>query len=186
MLNYGEAVNWDDPNSVNIIGTIGTDLLEKRIIVLDLKRSYCSFLEKIPGNSFNGFSDFKFTKRRILLPATIDGENLKLLYDSGTSAFELITSQDKWQKWITKNSRIKTEQGNSWGNKLKIISAPVSKKIKIGSSNLDLTEITYMDGTSYIQNLLMRFSGMQGMIGNKLLIGRTVILDCKNQKFKVQ
>jgi hypothetical protein len=56
---------------------------------------------------------------------------------------------------------------------------------KFGHEEIPLKEVTYIEGTSFIQNLLMYFSGMGGMIGNKLFMGKVLILDATNQKFAV-
>lgn len=183
VLNYGSKIDFDNANAENIIGTIGTDLLEKRITVLAFKHNKCSFIEKIQENNF---IDFEFKKRKILIPAMVDNENLKLLYDSGTSGYELITTKETWEKYKSKTSAIKTEKGNSWGNTLAVFSASANKKIQFGNVPLPLSEVTYIEGTSKLQNFLMKQSGMQGMIGNKLFLNHTLILDCKNEKFKLE
>lgn len=183
VLNYGNTVNFESAKPGNIIGTIGTDLFEKRIVILDLKNEVCSFVEKI---NENGFETFEFKKRKILMPGTIGGQKLKLLYDSGTSGYELLTNREEWQKYRRLNGNIKKEKGNSWGNVLTVISAPADQVIKIGNRELKLSEVTYVEGTSQMQNLLMKTSGMQGMIGNKLFLNHTLIVDCKNEKFKIK
>lgn len=183
VLNYGEKVSFDDSKAENIIGTIGTDLLEKRITILDFKNNQCSFIEQIQENDF---TDFEFKKRKILIPSKIEKENLKLLYDSGASGYELITTKEIWQKYRTKNSAIKTEKGNSWGNTLSVYSASAKKKIQFEKVILDLSEVTHIEGTSDLQKFLMKRSGMQGMIGNKLFLNHKLILDCKNEKFKLE
>ncbi|KAF2333371.1 hypothetical protein [Flavobacterium nitrogenifigens] len=183
VLNYGEKINFDDLKAVNIIGTIGTDLLEKRVTVLDFKNNQCSFIEKIKEDDF---TDFEFKKRKILIPSVIENEKLKLLYDSGTSGYELITTKEIWQQYRNKNSKIKTEKGNSWGNTLSVYSASAKKKIQFGKITLNLSEVTYIEGTSDLQKFLMKRSGMQGMIGNKLFLNHKLILDCKNEKFKLE
>jgi len=183
VLNYGEKVDSDDPKAENIIGTIGTDLLEKRIAILDFKNRKCSFIAKMQENDF---TDFEFKKRKILIPSIIENENLKLLYDSGTSGYELITTKEIWQKYRAKNSVVKTEKGNSWGTVLSVYSASAKKKIQFEKVILDLSEVTYIEGTSNIQKFLMKRSGMQGMIGNKLFLHHKLILDCKNEKFKLE
>src|SRR5258706_3406705 len=97
ILNYGEPADWDNLEAENIIGTIGTDLLEKRTTILNLRDNVCSFHESLPDSiTRNGLSDFQSKKRRILLPAKIDGDDVSLLFDSGTSAYELITSKENW------------------------------------------------------------------------------------------
>ncbi|PBI91674.1 hypothetical protein BSF41_12780 [Flavobacterium sp. ACN2] len=183
VLNYGEKINFDDPKAENIIGTIGTDLLEKRITILDFKNDQCSFIQKTKEDDF---TDFEFKKRKILIPSNIENEKLKLLYDSGTSGYELITTKEIWQQYRNKNSAIKTEKGNSWGNTLSIYSASAKKKIQFGKVILDLSEVTHIEGTSDLQKFLMKRSGMQGMIGNKLFLQHKLILDCKNEKFKLE
>ena len=183
VLNYGEEISFDNPNAENSIGTIGTDLLEKRVTVLDFKNNQCSFIEKIQENDF---SDFEFKKRKILIPSIIENENLKLLYDSGTSGYELITTKEIWQQYRLRNSAVKTEKGNSWGNTLHVYSASAKKKIQFDKLTLNLSEVTYIEGTSDLQKFLMKRSGMQGMIGNKLFLNHKLILDCKNEKFRLE
>ncbi len=183
LINYGEKLDFAKPDAINIIGTIGTDLLEKRITTLDFKHNSCSFTENLPTT---GFVDFEFKKRRIILPARLQNKNLQLLYDSGSSNYELITSQEDWKNYRNKGGRIKTEKGNSWGNPLKVITAPASQTIQIGQTDMALTEVTYVEGTSAMQNFLMRSSGMEGMIGNKLLLNHKLILDCKKEKFSIE
>lgn len=183
VLNYGEKINFDDPKAANIIGTIGTDLLEKRITILDFKNNQFSFIEKIKEDDF---TDFEFKKRKILIPSNIENEKLKLLYDSGTSGYELITTKEIWHQYRIKNSAVRIEKGNSWGNTLSVYSASAKKKIQFDKVILDLSEVTHIEGTSDLQKFLMKRSGMQGMIGNKLFLNHKLILDCRNEKFKLK
>jgi hypothetical protein len=183
VLNYGEKINFDDPKAENIIGTIGTDLLEKRITILDFKNNQCYFIENTKEDDF---ADFEFKKRKILIPSNIENEKLKLLYDSGTSGYELITTKEIWQQYRIKNSAVRMEKGNSWGNTLSVYSASAKNKIQFGKVILDLSEVTHIEGTSDLQKFLMKRSGMQGMIGNKLFLQHKLILDCNNGKFKLE
>lgn len=181
-LDYGSKADFENPEVRNIIGTIGTDLVEKRIITLDFKNSRCSFSKTIEEH---GFFKFEFKKRRILIPAMIGDESLKLMYDSGTSGYELIMNKDKWEKCKASDT-IKIEKGNSWGKMLTVMTAPSDQEIRFGNKILQLSEVTCIEGTSKAQNFLMRLSGMQGMIGNKLFLHRKVILDCRNQVYKIE
>jgi hypothetical protein len=183
ILDYGQKIDFDNSDAENIIGTIGTDLLEKRVTILDFKNNQCSFVEQMEEK---GFLDFEFKKRKILITAKLDHENLKLLYDSGTSGYELITQKEIWRKYKNPNCPIKTEKGNSWGNTLDVFSASANKQMLFGNSALQISEVTYIEGTSELQKFLMKRSGMQGMIGNKLFLNHKLILDCKNEKFKLE
>ncbi|MCW3162832.1 hypothetical protein [Chryseobacterium oryctis] len=182
-LDYGKPLDLKSQDAKNIIGTIGTDLLEKRVIILNFKENTCSFLNEIKEN---GFHNFEFKKRKILLPARIGNENLKLMYDSGTSGYELITHKETWAKYRIPKANLKIEKGNSWGKTLTIKSSPSNQTILFGDKKLKLNEITYIEGTSKIQNFLMKSSGMTGMLGNKIFLNHVITLDCKNEKFKIE
>ncbi len=187
IINYGDPISWNGKDEFHIIGTIGTDLLEKRVLMLDFKDDHCDFTESIPNDTnLRQYVNFEFKKRRILLPAKIEEEEVTLLYDSGTSAFELITSKKVWDKYAEKDSKPTVNKGNSWGNTLTTYTASSNESIWFGKTKMDLSEVTYIEGTSLIQNTLMQLSGMQGMVGNKLFLGRTVVLDCRNQKYLIR
>jgi len=94
-------------------------------------------------------------------------------------------NKDKWEKF-RKGGEVKIDKGNSWGKILTVMTASSHQKIRFGSKTLQLSEVTYIEGTSKAQNLLMKFSGMQGMIGNKLFLNRKMILDCRNQMYKIE
>lgn len=182
-IDYGNPIDTKNPDTPVIIGTIGTDLLEKRMIALDFKQHSCSFTSVLPDDTFTAF---EFQKRKILLPASIGTENLKLLYDSGTSGYELITNRKEWERYKTANQPVKTEKGNSWGHTLTVLTAPTNRNISIGKQLMPLSEVTCIEGTSTVQIFLMKASGMQGMIGNKLFLNHTLIIDCKHRRFKVE
>jgi hypothetical protein len=186
IINHGDNINWNDPKSFKIIGTLGNDFLEKKIAILNFKENYCFF-----GTSFqnkkikNSLISFDYKKRKILIPAKINDENYNLLYDSGTSAFELITSKKIWSELSKKNQEIKIEKANSWGNVLKTYTTASDKNIKFENIIINLNEVTYIEGTTFVQNTLMKLSGMGGMIGNKIFKDKVLILDCKNQKMGI-
>ncbi|HNP19534.1 MAG TPA: hypothetical protein PKL31_13940 [Fulvivirga sp.] len=186
VIDYGEEINWQDTTSLNIIGTIGADLIEHKPIVLDFKNSYC-----ILGKTAADFDpnldllDFKFEKRRVLLPAIINGEPTELLFDSGTSGFEFITDKKTWQQMAKPNTTEINYDVNSWGRTLTVHDIGSDNVIFFGKTGIGLNRVSYIESTSFIQNLLMRLSGMGGMIGNELFKEKVLILDCTNEKFVV-
>ncbi|WP_312207281.1 hypothetical protein, partial [Epilithonimonas hominis] len=104
-------------DSIKIIGTIGSDILEDRKTVINLKNNHVNFnLNQIPNEFKNQLFDFKFKKRRIIISGKLKGEERKFLYDSGTSAYELLTYKEEWQTLKSSNSKIKIEKSRSWNN----------------------------------------------------------------------
>lgn len=186
VLQYGKAIALDGEDSVNIIGTIGADLFERRISVMDFKKNTCAFNTTLPANlNKDLLQPLKFAKRKIILPGKVDGQEFEFLFDSGTSAYSLITNQKRFEAYALAESEEVLTQANSWGNTLTVHTKACARQVSFGSSIVPLTDITYIEGTSAVQEMLMRFSGMEGMIGNKLFWNKTLILDCAAEKFVV-
>ncbi len=184
-INYGKAINWT-PAAINIIGTLGSDILEHKVVVMNFKQHMVHFNNVFPKNiTEESIQDFEFKKRKVMLNGKVNDENTQFYYDSGSSAFELITDKKKWENLALEGAVEQTYQANSWGKPLEVHKISSNAIIKFGKEEISLGEVTYIEGTSVVQNLLMYFSGMGGMIGNKLFIDKTLILDARNQKFAV-
>jgi hypothetical protein len=181
-IDFGSPISHD-ADQRNLVGTIGADLLEKKAVILDFRNRNISFVSKLPGGPL---TSFEFKKRRILIPSAIDGATAMLLYDSGSSGYELITTRERWDAMKTSGGPVRQEKGNSWGKSLTVYTAPTKGQVEIAGARLPLREITYVDGMPAMQKFLMRRSGMQGMIGNKIFLGRRLLLDARSQKLRVE
>ncbi|MFT3920460.1 hypothetical protein [Cloacibacterium sp.] len=183
IIDFGKKL---EKNKLNIIGTIGTDLLEDRKALIDFKNNYVIFnLNSEPNYLKKETFDFKFKKRKIIIPGVLDGKDEKFLYDSGASAFELLTTKEIWEKSKLKNSKIKIEKEKSWDNILTTYTAETDKNIEFQHTKIPLHEITYVDGYSKSQYYLMKYSGMSGMLGNKIFLQKQVYIDAKNLKMAI-
>ncbi|UFK97971.1 hypothetical protein [Kaistella faecalis] len=184
VIDFG---NKPGDNAINIIGTIGTDLLENRKTVLNFKDNYVIFnLTSEPKNFENKTFDFKFKKRKIIIPAVLEGRDEEFLYDSGTSAYQLLTNKDIWEKLKLKNSKIITEKGRSWNNLLTTYTAETEKDIIFKNTKIPLSTMTYVEGYSKSQYYLMKFSGMSGMLGNEIFLQKQIYFDAKNMKMGIE
>ncbi len=183
LINYGNSIDWNNTSRPIIIGTIGTDLLEKRIVEMDFQNDVCSFSK---STDIEGFYPFKFKKRRIHLPAIFNGRKVNLMYDSGTSGYQLVTSKDQWDEFRIHGSAVKKESGNMWGRKLDVFTTEASAELEFSGKKLPLSSITHIEGVPGIQRHLMSISGMDGMLGNKIFLNHKVILDCKNERFRIE
>lgn len=186
IIEYGDSINWGDSTSLNIIGTIGSDLLEKKLTLLDFINDTCYFGNTLSDTGINeGLSDFSFKYRWVFLPAEINGKKRKLWYDSGTSGFELITSESIWKKMAKSGATPVIHDANSWGNTLKTHTIEVDEIIRFGTTNVKLKSATYVEGHTFLQEIIGRTTGMGGMIGNKIFMDKQVLIDCKNRKFGI-
>ncbi|MBX0291809.1 hypothetical protein K3G63_15260 [Hymenobacter sp. HSC-4F20] len=185
VLDYGRAMLPADTTQPFIIGTLGTDVLEGRVLVLDYAQQRFTLEATVPDNLSRqaAFVPLQFTGRRVLLNATVQDEPRQLLFDSGSSAFSLLTSQDTWQTMIQPSATVQHAAVNSMGRTLHAYTAPTPTAMQLGSVAVPFRTVTYIEGTSLKESLLMRFSGMGGMLGNEPFAQRTIILDTKGGRF---
>jgi hypothetical protein len=174
-------------DSLKIIGTIGTDLLENRRTIINFKKNYLAFnLSKVPPQFKSNLFDFEFKKRKIILNGVLKGEEERFLYDSGTSAYELLSNKEVWEDLKLPHSKIKIEKSQSWENVLTTFTATCKQKITFNKQKTPLNQVTYVEGFSRIQYLMMKFSGMTGMLGNKLFLNNSLYIDCIQNKMGIE
>ena len=180
------TVNDDEKDSIKIIGTIGADILEDRKTLIDFKGNQVVFNLNLTPDAFkNQLFDFKFRKRRVIISGNLKGEERQFLYDSGTSAYEFLTYKEEWQNLKTPNSKIKIEKSQSWNNVLTTYTADCKENIQFRNKLIPVKQITYVEGFSNAQFSMMKFSGMTGMLGNKIFLGNLIFIDCSGNKIGI-
>lgn len=185
MINDGGKQNETD--SLKIIGTIGADILEDRKTLINFKENYVVFnISKELMNFKNSLTDFKFKKRKIIFEAFLKDKKEKFLYDSGTSAYELLTNKEVWAELKLSNSNVVEKKERSWDNILTSYTARSKNSILFKNCKIPLNEVTYVEGFSKSQYLMMKLSGMTGMLGNKIFIKNSIYMDCRKQKIAIQ
>lgn len=176
-------IAWDDPDAVDLIGTIGVDLLEHRVLTVDFKAMRLSVgTAAIPATI--QWSPMTLKSRWVLLDATLEGKPTKLLLDTGSSAFSLLIDKARWSE-MTTGQDTESFPVNSWGKKLMAHTAPTQARVVIGGLDTPLGDATYIEGTSVTQGLMMRATGMGGMTGNRLFFDRILILDAPGGRYTV-
>lgn len=177
----------EEKDSIKIIGTIGADVLESRKTLIDFKNNQVVFnMNQTPDKFKNQMFDFKFKKRRIIINGILKGEERKFLYDSGTSAYEFLTFKEEWQTLKSSNSKIKIEKSRSWNNILTTYTADCKENINFKYNEISVNQITYVEGFSTAQFSMMKFSGMSGMLGNRIFLNNAIFIDCTAGKMAIR
>jgi hypothetical protein len=176
-----------DSTAPFIIGTLGTDLLDGRVLVIDYARQHLQLCATVPDNLARrtDFSSMSFEERRILLTVGLQGTTKQLLFDSGSSAFALLTSKASWQEMAEPAAPVRTAAVNSWGKTLTAYTAPTRAIMQLGTTAVPLKTVSHIEGTTFMQQMLTRFSGLGGMVGNEPFSQRTLILDVKGNRYGV-
>lgn len=181
-----QAINWDR-KSIEIIGTLGVDLITGRIAVIDYPERRLSIGMKIPENISKqvSLSPFMLMQGSILLPGFIRGKQTLLYFDTGSSAFELLTSKETCTALATANTVTTSYPVNSWGKTLTANTVTTSDSLQLANQRLPIKKVTYIEGASDSQIQQMMKLGIGGMIGNKLFLNAILIMDTINKKFGV-
>ena len=186
LFNYGRPIDFSDKKQKIIIGTIGTDMLERTKAVIDFQNSILAFGQH-PSEAIKNrmLSNFEFKERRIMIPTIFQGESRTFMWDTGASAYDLITSEDNFHAWRDSSKELHFEEANQLNRKLKVYTAPASLHMKIGSKALDIASVTYVEGFPWYIKLMFGLSGMEGMIGNNVFKDQQIYLDCANGEFLI-
>lgn len=183
ILNFGA----DDNKNLKIIGTIGTDVLENRKTKINFKENYIVFnLSQEPNQFQVKFVDFKFKKRKIIIRGLLKGKEEKFLLDTGTSAYELLTNKEVWDDLKLPKSKVTIEKSQSWDNILTSYTAKCKQNIQFGDKILSLNYVTYVEGFSQTQYSIMKFSGMTGMLGNKIFLNNCLYINCVENLIRIE
>ncbi len=176
------AVNWE-PQRLEIIGTLGVDLIDDRQLLIDYLRK--RILINYPSTRRMELADLYYSGRRILFPSLIRGKQRVLYFDTGSSAFELLTDKETVVS-LASNGAIPVKYNvSSWGRTLEATSIVTGDSITIAFNKLPINKATYIEGASDVQVKQMMKMGIGGMTGNKLFLRSLLFLDLRNKKFSV-
>lgn len=179
------TINWTDKNSIEVIGTIGADLIDGKVAIIDYPNKKLTISQAIPTELKSELllTDFVYAQRRILLPARIKGKQTVLYFDTGSSMYELLTDKKTAQSLAVADSEVIQSKVKSWDKYLTANTVSTNDSIEISGSKIAIRKTTFIDGISNSQVEQMMKMGIGGMTGNKLFLEYKLILDTKNKKF---
>lgn len=181
------TINWADNNRTEIIGTIGADLIDGKVAIIDYPKKTITISQSIPAklNSKLTLTDFIYAQRRILLPATILGKQTILYFDTGSSMYQLLTDKKTAESLAARDSAVVQTNVKSWDKFLTANTVSTNDSIEINGCKIAIRKATFIDGMSNSQVEQMMKMGIGGMTGNKLFLEYKLILDTKNKKFSL-
>lgn len=187
LQNYGNTFTATDTIGNIKIGTIGSDIMEKKITNIDFLNQEIQIYAQRPSwmNSLANFQSFGFQGRRIMLPAVVDGKELELLYDSGCSAFGIITTRNRFRNYTNEDTELVQYGANSWGSSIPILSKYTNKDLQIGNAHLTMERASYVDMYAWSQRFVTPFTRIGGWLGNRPFDNSTMILDAQKEEFIV-
>ena len=182
--NFGNSIVIDSTNEKPIlIGTLAPDIFKNKILIIDYPNNRLCIQDSIPTTlQKTSFSNFEQQNGRIFIHFQIDGQDERLMFDTGSSMFSLITTPRRARK-IANRKIVDQLEVNSWGKKLTIYEKTIDKEIIFGSNKIVSSKVYYCNNFNF--KLLYFMLKIWGITGNANFLNNVVIIDYKNQKFGV-
>lgn len=120
-----------------------------------------------------------------MLPVEVQGKQLEFFYDSGCSAFGLLTSKNRYDNYSNEADKEIRYAANSFGTSIPVYHKTSSEPIEIGNATLSMRRVSYVDWHDRLQGFFSRFTKIGGWLGNKPFVDEVLILDTKMEEFLV-
>lgn len=176
------GIDWNEKQK--IIGTLGADLIENKVVVIDYPNRRIRITSDIVSKYRSlPWNDFMFARRSTLLPAVIRGKKTMLYFDTGSSAFELLTDKTTCIAMAQPGTEMISYPVNSWGRTLTANTVTTADSLDMGGQMIPIRHATFIEGASDTQVQQMMKMGIGGMTGNTLFLQHVLVLDTRRSKF---
>lgn len=186
LIDYGKTIDLEDSTKLPIIGTIGMDFIDQHIFSMDFASQEVALSNQRSKYDYLDFQPIQYVGRRLLFPAAINNQEGLFFYDSGTSPFGIITTKAKFKKYGDANAEDIAYHVNSWGTQVLCHNKKSTTSIRLANKDLIINRVSYMQWKDGLQSFFMAFSDIKGLLGNKALLDKRIIIDTKNKKFAIE
>ena len=162
------------------MGTIGADLFQEKILIIDYPNQQFAICENLPQNYKDNLIDIELDiSGKVILPMKMKNKNYRITFDNGSSIFPLITMVKNISNFST-SADIDTIQISSWGQ----FHVVTGKLIK---DTFELAGQKFSNVKVYANHSGLGIDpNTDGVTGNALFWNKTIVIDFKNKKFGVQ
>lgn len=185
---YGDTLTVDSiyTSTEKHIGTMAADLCKGRVLVIDFPGQRICMLDALPS-AWEGrvnYVPMEYLKEYnwIFLPLKINGKEEKVLFDTGSSIFPLLTSPKNVGKIADTSHCVDSLAISSWGEISTVYS--YQPKVKIEFDKMDLSSHQVFAGDQ-VSDEMLEGAGFWGIVGNRYFLNQTVVIDYKNNKFGI-
>lgn len=183
---YGEPIPTDSiyTSTEKHIGTIAPDLFKDKYLIIDYPNKRICVTKNLPRKLAKvDFQACSITRGRITIPLTINGKVENLMFDSGSSMFSLITSEENANQ-ISVNNIVDSLSGNSWGDNITVYGKKITSEVKFGKTILQASNVYYFKNEMIAE--FFKQQNIWGITGNAYFLNKIVIIDYKNSRFGIK
>ena len=183
---YGEPIPTDSiyTSTEKHIGTIAPDLFKDQYLIIDYPNKRICVTKNLPRKLAKvDFQACSITSGRVTIPLTINGKVENLMFDSGSSMFSLITSEENANQ-ISVNNIIDSLSANSWGDNMTAYGKKITSEVKFGKTILQPSNVYYVKNEMIAE--FFKQQNIWGITGNAYFLNKIVIIDYKNSRFGIK
>lgn len=183
LKNFGDSVLPEALDKEPMVGTIAPDFFQDSILIIDYPHKRISVCRDLPKKYRNAiFQPCKINDGRIKIPFMINGRQVDLLFDTGSSLFSLITTKENAlsiaQGPVTDSLKI-----SSWGDFFYLYGRTTTSPPVFAGKTMSPTTVYYNEEHKF--DPLIDAEKIWGITGNAFFLDRVVIIDYKKRKFGV-
>jgi hypothetical protein len=176
------AGDIDSDKSVDI-GTIGSDMFQDKILIIDFPSRRLCVTERMPLEYQTVAAEIgEIRNNRMLFPFLVDGRRELLMFDTGSSVYPLLTIKEN--ALGIGGRLVDVRKATSWGTDISLNGHEIVKDVSICGKNLKGKTVYYNTSFGSIDNFIAS-EGIWGVTGNILFLDSIVIIDYKNKTIRI-
>lgn len=191
LQDYGVTSEELKSSEYKLIGSLGLDFFKNKILVINFpeqKFAIFNSRKSIPQNikGEDNLLDMKYRNNKIYLKSKIGNEKLSLIYDTGSSIFDIVTTKEIWTNLTnSKNDEdIRSLEIYSWGDMITIKGVRSDYDWEIGDIIVENPFIFYEP--SGLKNFNFKSIKSDGLLGNAIFYDNHIItINLINKEFRI-
>lgn len=187
LSGQGEAVPPDSlySNSQKLVGTIGADFLQHKVLVIDFPHRRMAVLDSVDASwrARTAFVTAHVRRNRFHIPLTINQRTYWALFDTGSSLFAFNTDQATWRGLVGRPVATDSLHVNSWGKQVAFYGAPLRTAVFLGRTQLPRATAWYTRDARHLA--FTKAEHIDAITGNAFFLHNTVVLDFEHGRFGV-
>lgn len=186
----GQPIDWANPEKPELIGAMGADFIETKVVVIDYPAKKLFIGDAVPGDYSppSLWGTLSFQNRRVWMDARIDGRDTKLWFDTGVSSggLEMLADQGTWNALAAAGATPEVFAANLTGQPVTLHRVKSGKPIELAGATLTVPSVTRAEGAGVGQTWQewVVYRGSYGArVGGALFADKVLVLDMKQGKF---
>lgn len=176
---YGDSLALPGATDTPHIGTIGADMFQDKVLVIDYPRQRFAVCQDIPAVYSKNLVDMDLDDRgRVILPMVMKGKKYRISFDNGSSLFSLITVEKNISKFSSGPDTDSLEI-SSWRKKHYVTGKMITDTFELAGRKFANVKV-YANHTG-----LGIDDQTDGMTGNALFWNNTIVIDFRHKKFGI-